>query len=883
MIGKTLGHYKVAERIGAGGMGVVYKARDLHLDRFVALKILPPEKVADPDRKRRFVQEAKAASALNHPNIVHVYDIDQSEGADYIAMEYVEGKTLDQRIGHRGLPLNDALNYAVQIADALAKAHSTGIVHRDLKPTNIMVNEDGVVKVLDFGLAKLTEQIQGDETASAATVDDEGRPITEEGVIVGTVAYMSPEQAEGKRVDARSDIFSLGSLLYEMVTGHKAFQGTSTMSTLSAILHQEPKPVSGIRPEVPAELERLIARCLRKDPAKRFQHTDDVKVALDELKEESDFGKASPSAPAVQRRSHGLLVAAASLAVLLLAAGGWLYLSRIRGPAQPLEAVPLTSYPGLEIDPTFSPDGNAVAFSWNGENQDNYDIYVKLIGPGSPLRLTRDPAEDRSPAWSPDGQWIAFLRISTTGQSVLFLIPALGGAERKICDVAVPSFPAGVYAHFLAWSRDGAWLAVAGFTGDAAGLALVSPGTGQKRSLMKGDGDLAPAFAPDGHALAFVRATDVGVSNVYLQPLSAALEPLGEPRQLTFDKDWAMSPAWTPDGRGIVFSRGSLAVRRSLWRIDTTANARPEALPFGQDASEVAISGLARRLVYTRAAVDFNIWRLDRVTGRPPRNFISSTLAELYPQFSPDGSQIAFASNRSGNGEIWLCDKEGSNARQLTAFGRGATLAPAWSPDGQQIAFESRAEGWGDIYTIPANGGTPKRMTTDLENHEHPSWSRDGKWIYFGSTSGGRWQVWKMPAEGGTAVQITHRGGWRSLQSPDRRFLYYSKRLRQADLWKLPLDLTGDPAGEETRVLDSLYNGASYALWQEGICFIPRPPPGAKASIQMLLFASGKVQSLVELEKQPMEGITVSPDGRSTLWSQIDRLDSDLVLVENFR
>src|SRR5512139_2282310 len=291
MIGKTLGHYQITEKLGEGGMGIVHKARDTRLDRFVALKVLPPEKVSDPERKRRFIQEAKAASALNHPNIITIHDIDQADGIDFIAMEYVAGKTLDQRIGHRGLRLNDALKYAVQIADALAQAHSAGIVHRDLKPTNIIVSEDGVVKVLDFGLAKLTEQIKGDETASTATVDGEGRPITEEGVIVGTVSYMSPEQAEGKKIDARSDIFSLGSVLYEMVTGQKAFQGTSKTSTLSAILHQEPKPVSGITPTIPADFEKLISRCLRKDPAKRLQHMDDVKVALDELKEESESGK----------------------------------------------------------------------------------------------------------------------------------------------------------------------------------------------------------------------------------------------------------------------------------------------------------------------------------------------------------------------------------------------------------------------------------------------------------------------------------------------------------------------------------------------------------------------------------------------------------------
>jgi serine/threonine protein kinase len=433
VIGKTLGHYKITERIGAGGMGVVYKARDLHLDRFVALKVLPPEKVSDPDRKRRFVQEAKAASALNHPNIVHVYDIDQSDGTDYIAMEYVDGKTLDQRMGRHGLGLSDALKYAVQIADALTKAHSAAIVHRDLKPTNIMVNEDGVVKVLDFGLAKLTEQVQGDETASTATIDSEGRPITEEGVIVGTVAYMSPEQAEGKKVDARSDIFSLGSVLYEMVTGQKAFQGTIKMSTLSAILHQEPKPVSGVTQAIPADFEKLINRCLRKDPAKRLQHMDDVKLALDELKEDSDSGRLQ-AAPAGAKKTSLLRLVAVAVVVVAFAVAGWYWLGRRHSaePEIPLTAVPLTSYPGLESSPSFSPDGNQVAFSWNGEKEGNSDIYIRLIGAEPPMQLTTNPANEGFPAWSPDGRWIAFLRDLSGGRFAVVLMPPIPGSERVL-------------------------------------------------------------------------------------------------------------------------------------------------------------------------------------------------------------------------------------------------------------------------------------------------------------------------------------------------------------------------------------------------------------------------------------------------------------------
>jgi serine/threonine protein kinase len=266
MIGQTISHYEILEEVGRGGMGAVYKARDTHLDRFVAIKVLPSEKVSNPERKRRFVQEAKSASALNHPNIIHIYDIDQQDGIDYIAMEYVTGKTLDRLIPRHGMRLDDVLKYSVQIADALTKAHGAGIVHRDLKPGNIMVTDDGHVKVLDFGLAKLMEAVPPGPEDATRTM----RPATEEGTIVGTIAYMSPEQAEGRKVDARSDIFSFGSVLYEMVSGKRAFQGDTKASTLAAILKENPKPASEVAEGLPKEVERLISRCLRKDLGRRF-------------------------------------------------------------------------------------------------------------------------------------------------------------------------------------------------------------------------------------------------------------------------------------------------------------------------------------------------------------------------------------------------------------------------------------------------------------------------------------------------------------------------------------------------------------------------------------------------------------------------------------
>src|SRR4029453_17515444 len=283
MIGQTLGHYRIESKLGEGGMGVVYKVRDTRLERSVAIKGLPPEKVADPGRKQRFIQEARAASALNHPNIITIHDINSESGVDFMVMEYVEGQTLSELIPSKGMRAAQALKYAVQMADALAKAHTAGIVHRDLKPSNVMIPEEGRVKILDFGIAKLTEAAESSPDAPTVTA----RQLTEEGAVVGTTAYMSPEQAEGSRLDGRSDVFSFGSVLYEMVTGQRPFGGNSRLSVLSKILNEDPKPPSQQTPAIPPELDKIVLRCLRKDPARRYQTMADLKVALEDVDEES--------------------------------------------------------------------------------------------------------------------------------------------------------------------------------------------------------------------------------------------------------------------------------------------------------------------------------------------------------------------------------------------------------------------------------------------------------------------------------------------------------------------------------------------------------------------------------------------------------------------
>ena len=306
--GTKLGPYEILEPLGTGGMGSVWKARDTRLNRLVAIKVLPADKIADGGRKQRFVQEAQAASALNHPNIVTIHDISVADGIDFIVKEYVSGARLDRRIPRHGMRLSELLELAIQIADAVAKAHAVGIVHRDLKPGNIMLTDEGRVKVLDFGLAKLMDPVSIGEQDATLTV----KAVTEDGTILGTITYMSPEQAEAKPVDARSDIFSFGAVLYEMATGTRAFQGGSKLETLRAVLRDNPKAPGELARDLPQDLEKVIARCLRKDVARRFQHMDDVKIALEEVKEESESG--ALEAPAPQRSRRTLATAAMACA-----------------------------------------------------------------------------------------------------------------------------------------------------------------------------------------------------------------------------------------------------------------------------------------------------------------------------------------------------------------------------------------------------------------------------------------------------------------------------------------------------------------------------------------------------------------------------------------
>lgn len=841
-------------------MGAVWKARDKRLDRLVALKVLPAGVFADADLKQRFAQEARAASALNHPHIITIYEIGESDGIDFIAMEFVSGKALDQLIPRRGLRLSEALKYSIEIADALAAAHAARIVHRDLKPSNVMVSENGTVKVLDFGLAKPAEMGATSEFQRTETIVV--RPDTGEGVILGTVSYMSPEQAQGKKLDTRSDIFAFGSVLYEMLTGRRAFQGDSKMSTLAAILNREPEPVGE---DIPPELARILQRCLRKEPERRAQGIADLKLALEELKEEIQTGKAAPQAGNSRKRAW------AGILILLLALAGaayWLTHEKRQAPA-PLQVAPLTTYPGYEDSGSLSPDGNQVAFSWNGGEGDNYDVYVKLIGSGRPLRLTTDPADDIGPAWSPDGRSIAFVRPHNGGKAEVVLIPALGGSERPVAE-----FPNG--ASRPCWSPDGRWLVVSAKEPPAKlpAVFLVSVETGEKRQLTFPPvtasirGDETGAISPDKRTLAFVRTIASTAADIYLVSLAGDLTATGEPRRLSSDNRDIAGIAWSADNREIIFSsnRGGA---RALWQI-AVSGGEPRRIAVGENGLNPSISAKGDRLVYTRPYSDQNIWRVNLSGPRqPPAQFIASTRMEEGAQYSPDGKRIAFVSDRSGNEEVWVCDVDSSNPVQLVFMGRSGS--PHWSPDSQRIAFGSDVDGHTQIFTVNARGGQPQRITTSGSNDALPSWSHDGKWIYFNSNRSGRGQVWKVPVNGGEPVQITQQGGFAPLESEDGQTIYYCQRSGPGPLMKVPAN-----GGEETQILDTIrYRG--FAVTRAGIYFT------IGRELRYLSVATGKSNPILTSEKPVTDGLSVSPDGHWLLYTQVNRGGSDLMLVENFR
>ncbi len=721
MESRTLGNYQVLEPLGSGGMGEVYKARDTRLNRLVAIKVLRGDLSASATGRQRFTQEAKAASALNHPNIVTIYDIFEYDGMDCLVMEYIAGKTLHALIPRQGMPWNEALPIAVQVAEGLRKAHSAGIVHRDIKPSNVMVPGSGPVKILDFGLAKLAEP-------EALAADDNTRtagPVTQAGAVVGTVSYMSPEQAQGKPVDSRSDIFSFGSVLYEMLTGRRAFQQDSAVGTMAAILHNDPAPLAS--PGLPRALSRILFKCLQKNPEDRWQDMGDVKQLLEDVAKDSqsppDIQSSAQTAGAGHARRFGWpAVAAGCVAGALLAYAAfraWPGPSASRAPATAVLHM-VTADSGLTGFPAISRDGKLVAFASDRAGENNLDIWVQQIGGRDPIRLTQDPADESDPAFSPDGAMIAF-RSEKDGGGI-YLVPALGGTPVLLA-------PLGRNPRF---SPDGRWVAYA-VGGEAvsnpgsAGVFIVSAGGGAPRAVHPEMATATnPVWSPRADRLLVLGRQDAKA------PARAELDwwilPIdrGSPQrtgayarldrqkltQVPFSQVYPAPLDWRDDGGDRVLFSAFRGEAANLWEIPLLGTGAAERLTLGPGLHRHASwSGDARRLIFAAEELHFDVWRqpLDRPTGAskgPIERLTSEANDELTPSISWDARKIAYVSHRA---DYWsLCIRDSASGPERTLLSSPTRLLSArLSGDGTRILYSSSGY---DLLSIPSAGGAAEKL-----------------------------------------------------------------------------------------------------------------------------------------------------------------------------
>jgi Tol biopolymer transport system component/predicted Ser/Thr protein kinase len=868
--GSRLGPYEILSLLGAGGMGEVYRASDPRLGRDVAIKVLPAERMADESRRRRFIHEARAASALNHPNIVTVHEVDSVDGIDFIVMEYALGRTLKDAIPRGGMRLAEVLRVAIPMADALARAHAAGIVHCDLKPGNVVVSAEGAVKVLDFGLARLVTPRE--------TLPKESQTETYDGpaTVAGTIGYMSPEQASGGKIDARSDVFSFGALLYEMVTGRRAFAGNSTAEVLAALMKEQPQAPGELVP-VPKELDRLIQRCLRKEPERRLQDMRDAKLELEQIQEEAYPRRGARARPwgRMRRIAAGLAIAM----VLAIATELWRRSREI--PLDPPRLEPLTSMRGDEFVGALSPDGDQLAFTWNGEKQDNYDIYLKMVGSSDMRRLTTDPAMDIMPVWSPDGRQIAYVRIAPDEQRRIHLISPVSGSDRKLSDFplafAMPS-----------WSPDGRWLAA---TRDPAAerTGTAAPG-GSRFYLLPADGGepqaiaipqgvaeaVGPSFSPDGRHLAYF--SGVGLARyITVVDLGSDYRPTGTPRRVTQGRIWPDGGfCWTRDGKSLLYVQWGIP---RLWRVEIMGDHPPQPIEIaGLGAIRPTTAARRDRLVFVKEQSDTDIYRFQ--VGRPVEPAITSSFQDDHPQFSPDGRRVVFSSQRSGEMEIWLADADGSSPSQLThqpGLGQGS---PRWSPDGRRIAFDSQGEdGRWDIWTIDADGASPRRLTHDPGDENNPNWSRDGRFIYFSAipenAASAAFDIWRIPAEGGAEQRITKGGGFYACESIDGKTLFFLRR------WGDPSPLLAQPVagGPEREVAKCVL---TFAVGPAGL-YSMECSDTPQVSLFLRHPATGRGRLLGKLDRVAFGDMAVSPDGKTILYTRAVGEGTDLMLIENFR
>jgi len=807
--GTRLGPYEILGPIGSGGMGEVYRARDPRLNREVAIKVLPAAYSRTAERLRRFEQEARAAGTLNHPNILAVYDIGTYEDTPYLVTELLEGSTLRERLRSGAMPSRKAVEVAIQITQGLAAAHEKGIVHRDLKPENIFLCRDGRAKILDFGLAKLVAS-DTDQTMTKTEFEQQ----TEAGVVMGTPAYMSPEQVRGQNADQRSDIFSFGAVLHEMLSGTRPFNGGSAADIASAVLNHDPPEFTG--GGIPVGLDRIVRHCVEKNPEQRFQSARDLAFQLESLSSLSESNRVvSPGGKLGARVLWGAL---ALVALAVGALSGLWWHRRAQTKVQFVRFQRLTDFAGLEESPALSPDGKSLAFV--SDSSGSRQIWIRLLAGGPPLQITHDAGDHLEPRWSQDSAALIYYTPPSEGaeEGTLWEISALGGPPRRLAASVSGTDP----------SHDGKRMAFFRLNNRQVELVTADRDGSDERVVTRfgpGFGYRYPRWSPDDKTIAYVHSLENWNDDLYSAPASG-----GDARLITQDRTLNAGLAWLPDGSGIVYSsaRGSTLLylpTMHLWLTPATGG-EPRQLTFGDSGDESPDIDHDWRVVTSRKHMEFDIWKIP-VGGDPSEN-VSRAVRVTHqtgqvqtPSLGPEDREVAYLSDSGGHGNIWILRLDNGQSRQLTfEKSENTTLGvPLWSPDGNYLAFAAtrfRGDQARTVeYWLVRPDGSGLKMV--IAEGAWTTWSGDSRWLYYSESSPARstgsFRLMKVPVEGGVPVVVRTDNARGPAVAPDGSALFYVVPLQNLN-GSLDYELrVARPPEGESKLLARI-SGARVPTWQ---------------------------------------------------------------------